>query len=115
MSEPEISKEQKRRIQLRDAQRRYYNAHKKKEREEVPPSYQADHIRNYHKSYYEKNKEKLNQKAKERYNVRKMVQQAMTQPIPDTPNPPQEPQPNIQLVLPSLPVIADFERITYNC
>jgi hypothetical protein len=69
-SETTPSKEEKRRIQLREAQRRYYNAHKRKEKK-VPSSYDPEHIRTYHKSYYEKNKEMLNARAKERYNQRK--------------------------------------------
>jgi len=115
-SENTISKEEKRRIQLREAQRRYYNSHKKKEKPEVPPSYQPDRIRNYHKTYYEENKEALNARAKQRYNQRKQERLAQIQDIPNPP--PQEPLPNIPyipLILPSVPV-ADFERIGYyNC
>ena len=112
-SETTPSKEEKRRIQLREAQRRYYNAHKRKEKEEVPPSYHPEHIRTYHKSYYEKNKEMLNARAKERYNQRK--QERQTQFQQSIPNLPPTELPNLPLILPSAPIIADFERITYNC
>ena len=115
-NETTLTKEEKRRIQLREAQRRYYNSHKKKDKPEVPPSYQPDRIRNYHKTYYEENKEALNARAKQRYNQRKQERLAQIQDIPNPP--PQEPLPNIPyipLILPSVPV-ADFERIGYyNC
>lgn len=113
-----LTKEEKRRIQLREAQRRYYNSHKKKEKPEVPPSYHPDRIRNYHKTYYEENKAVLNARAKQRYNQRKQERLAqIQQAIQDIPNPPpQEPLPNIPLILPSAPIVADFERIGhYNC
>jgi hypothetical protein len=117
-SDNEHTKEEKRRIQLRDAQRRYYATHKKKERPEVPVSYEPDRIRNYHKTYYEENKERLNEKAKERYRqkkeqLREQFRQTVSQPIANLP--PIEPIQSIPLILPSQPAIADFERITYNC
>jgi Zn-dependent M16 (insulinase) family peptidase len=114
-SENEISKEEKRRIQLREAQRRYYNSHKKKEKPEVPPSYQVDRIRNYHKTYYEENKDILNARAKQRYTQRKAERLAQIR-VQDIPNLPTEPLPTIPLILPSVPIVADFERIGhYNC
>lgn len=62
-----LTKEEKRRIQLREAQRRYYDNHKKKQSPSVPVSYNLDNIRSYHKSYYEKNREAIIARSKDRY------------------------------------------------
>jgi hypothetical protein len=66
-------KAERRKAQLREAQRRHYNAHKKKERGE-PKSYHPDYIRQYHTTYYQRNRERLRQLAKERYNAKKETQ-----------------------------------------
>lgn len=111
-SETELTRQEKRRIQLREAQKRYYATHKKKEKPEIPASYQVEHLRNYHKSYYEKNKDKINQRAKERYNNKKKAK--IQEAIQDIPNlPPTEPVQSIELILPSEPIV--IERTTYNC
>jgi hypothetical protein len=63
-------KTENRKKQLREAQRRFYNTHKKKERGEAK-SYSPDYLRQYHKDYYQANRERLNQLAKERYKTKK--------------------------------------------
>lgn len=62
----ELTKQEKRRIQVREAQRRFYDKNLRKEKLAIPASYQVEAIRNYQKAYYQKNKEKLLQQGKER-------------------------------------------------
>jgi len=64
-------KRERRKQQLREAQRRFYNAHKRKERPETPVSYNPEYIRTYHKNYYQANKEKIATRAREYYHQRK--------------------------------------------
>jgi hypothetical protein len=64
-------KRERRKQQLREAQRRFYATHKKKERTEIPPSYTGEFLRNYHKTYYQAHKERLNNRAKQRYYEKK--------------------------------------------
>jgi hypothetical protein len=63
-------KRERRKQQLREAQRRFYDNHKRKERTE-PVSYNPEYLRNYHKNYYQSNKERLNNQAKQRYQAKK--------------------------------------------
>ena len=64
-------KRERRKQQLREAQRRFYNAHKRKERPETPVSYNPEHLRAYHKNYYQANKEKIASRARQHYHQRK--------------------------------------------
>jgi len=69
---------EKRRQQLRKAQHKYYDTHKRKTKEpsllniplDVPSSYHPDNIRKYHQDYYRANQEKIKQREKERYHAR---------------------------------------------
>ena len=58
---------EKRRRQLREAQRRFYDKNKRKSPKKDPISYTIEYQRNYHKAYYEANKEKIINKAKQIY------------------------------------------------
>ncbi len=64
-------KRERRKQQLREAQRRFYNAHKRKERPETPVSYNPEYLRNYHKNYYQANREKISTRARQYYHQRK--------------------------------------------
>jgi len=60
-------KRERRKQQLRESQRRFYNTHKKKEQADPPVSYNPEYLRNYHKTYYQANKEKIINRARLHY------------------------------------------------
>jgi hypothetical protein len=61
-------KRDRRKQQLREAQRRFYATHKKKKDDDViPVSYSPEYIQTYHKNYYQRHKDKLNERSKQRY------------------------------------------------
>lgn len=64
-------KAEKRKQQLRDAQKRYYEKNKKKNTCEPPKSYTADYMRDYHRSYYQKHKDLILNRAKDYYTTRR--------------------------------------------
>lgn len=64
MSEP--SPQDRRREQLREASRRYYQK-KKAEKQSEPVSYNVDFRRAYYKNYYQQHREEMLQRQKERY------------------------------------------------
>ena len=60
---------EKRKQQLKEAQKRYYEKNKKlKDKDKI---YNVEKIQEYHKSYYQKNKEVINARAKEFYKAKK--------------------------------------------
>lgn len=91
-------KRERRKQQLREAQRRFYANHKKKEKGN-PASYDPDYLREYHKNYYQANRDRLNSKAKERYQAKKSSSSDS-----DTP-----------LTLPSTPILIHTPDTFYNC
>ena len=72
-SEPvQVAEKKDRKQQLKEAQKRYYEKHKKPK--EDKPIYSPEKIQEYHKAYYQKNKEKINARAKEFYKAKKEAQ-----------------------------------------
>lgn len=68
--QPELTKEEKRKKQLREAAKRYYQTHKAvkaNNAEYVPKSYNINYQREYHRSYYQANRDKLLTRSKEKY------------------------------------------------
>ena len=57
----------RRKRQNREAQKRFYEKHKKKPSSETPKLYDSQNLREYHKTYYQKNKEIIVSRAKEWY------------------------------------------------
>ena len=71
---------ERRKQQLREAQHRFYEKNKDKDKdnkikgtkEEIPKSYNIEHIKAYHKAYYQKKKEIILTKSKDKYESRKI-------------------------------------------
>ena len=59
-----ITEKKDRKQQIREAQKRYYDKHKKKSNK---TPYDPTKIQAYHKTYYQKNRDKINTRAKEHY------------------------------------------------
>ena len=67
----EETKEEKRKRQMKEAQKRYLAKHKKEKG--TPASYEPDKIKDYHKSYYQVNKDKIIERAKKQYEMKKKL------------------------------------------
>ena len=79
---PKLTEEEREQRRKEKAHERYLkNREAKKGVEELPMSYTVDYRRNYHKKYYEENKEVLLTRSKERYTQKAIQQFPVTPPM----------------------------------